>query len=394
MFLAVSGTLNAACSSGATSHTGTTSLGQGGAGDVGVGGSGGIAGAAGVGGGDQGGTGGGATQTPPSCTGAPGAGASCGEQANDDCCATSLVPGGKFQRNFDPVVVKFAPGHYATVSPYRLDTYDVSVGRFRAFLDALPSATPAAGAGAHPKVKGSGWQAAWPLGSAQDIKAAIGVFQAQMNGDGAGVSWTDAPGPNETRPMSGVTWFEAFAFCVWDGGRLPTDIELNFAQSGGDEQRVYPWSVPPTSEVVSAEFAVYTGDAGMGNPTHPDAVGVHPKGRGKWGQLDLTGNVTQFVLDSVSNGALPPTCQDCAQLGDPSVGKVLRGGAFDTNAVWAARVDAIYATTRAADAGVRCARNAPLRVPRTPHAEGSGAEDESRNRDRHWVDRERVPRYR
>jgi formylglycine-generating enzyme required for sulfatase activity len=38
--------------------------------------------------------------------------------------------------------------------------------------------------------------------------------------------WTDAPGANENKPMSCVTWYEAMAFCIWDGGYLPTVNEL------------------------------------------------------------------------------------------------------------------------------------------------------------------------
>src|SRR5262245_9701876 len=61
-----------------------------------------------------------------SCTSLPD---TCGQGGNHDCCESVVVPGGTFNRTNDPAFP-------ATVSSFRLDVYEVSVGRFRAFVDA------------------------------------------------------------------------------------------------------------------------------------------------------------------------------------------------------------------------------------------------------------------
>lgn len=118
-------------------------------------------------------------------------------------------------------------------------------------------------------------------------------------------TWTDTPAGNEHRPMNCVSWYEAMAFCVWDGGYLPTEAEWNYAAAGGDQQRVYPWSSPAGSLTpVDGSHASYwdgtncVGDGAAGCAvTDLVAVGTKPLGDGRCGQSDLAGNVAEWVLD-------------------------------------------------------------------------------------------------
>jgi formylglycine-generating enzyme required for sulfatase activity len=59
---------------------------------------------------------------------------------------------------------------------------------------------------------------------------------------------------NDQYPMNCVNWYEAFAFCIWDGGRLPTEAEWEYAAAGGDENRIYPWG-NDVAEPLPASYA-------------------------------------------------------------------------------------------------------------------------------------------
>lgn len=276
---------------------------------------------------------------PPSCLALA---ASCGPSGVDDCCRAAAVPGGTFARANRVQ----AP---ATLSPFALDVYEVTVGRFRKFVEAgagVRSRAPAVGSGAHPKVATSGWAAAYDARLPESTAALVGQLGC------TGGSYTATAGANESRPISCVSWFVAFAFCVWDGARLPTESESGFAAAGGDEQRVYPWSVPPTSTTIDGTFAVHAQAASR-------PVGsLSPKGDGRWGHADLSGNVWEWTLDGYIEPFVTP-CADCSPAMDGAGLRARRGGGFADSP---GEVNNYYRwgqspTGAQANVGVRCARD-------------------------------------
>lgn len=275
--------------------------------------------------------------------------ATCGAAGGDDCCKSLAVPAGTFNRGYDGILYKEAD-HPATLSGFRLDKYEVTVGRFRAFVEAgmgTQQQPPAEGVGAHPKLARSGWSSDWNGRLAADASA----LKAGLKCDPVFATWTDSPGGNENKPIECLDWYTAFAFCAWDGGRLPTYAEWNYAASGGSEHRYYPWSVPANSEVIDDSYAIYCGGAGV-----PANVGSKsPKGDAKWGQSDLGGNAWEWTLDWSPQQYIMP-CHDCAEVTEGTYRVFLGGSNNDIESTLLSASRHISVPEYQGVIGVRCAR--------------------------------------
>jgi formylglycine-generating enzyme required for sulfatase activity len=253
------------------------------------------------------------------------------------------------------------PEHPAYVSDFYLDAFEVTVARFRRFADEYPASLPAEGAGAHPKIPGTGWRTEWNTRVPQS-RASLDI---DLSCEGTfliwGVDpqpvWTPAPGDHEDYPIMCVDWWLAFAFCAWDGGRLPTEAEWEYAAAGGEDNRLFPWGSsiphwPPWGS--TCENLVCFGD-------FPPTLG-----QGKWGHFNLGGVVEEWVLDSVL-AYMAGACVDCAHgleevtgtASDPYGVGTLRGGSWIHQSAFARA-----ASRRSQDrsyggelAGFRCARS-------------------------------------
>jgi sulfatase modifying factor 1 len=270
--------------------------------------------------------------------------ATCGPSGNGDCCARLPVPGGTFYRSYDGID-NTNRNYPATVSDFYLDKYEITVGRFRQFVEAgkgTQLSPPAAGDGKHPSIDGSGWSSEWNT----KLAPSTGVLMESRLCSGEHPNtWTNTVGANESKPINCLDWYTAFAFCAWDGGRLPTEAEWNYAASGGDEQRLYPW----TGTVIDSSYAVYDVDSAQ------NVGSKSPKGDGKWGHSDLAGNVSEWNLDWYATYTNP--CINCAVL-TVAYGRGLRGGSFIlSQGVPSAKRSAYNPGLLSEDNGVRCARS-------------------------------------
>jgi formylglycine-generating enzyme required for sulfatase activity len=256
------------------------------------------------------------------------------------------------------------------VSGLRLDKYLVTVGRFRQFVAASVAGwTPAVGSGKHVHLNsgqglansgGSGYEPGWDDSDTPWLATTEAVWMSNLNCEPTYQSWTDTPGSNETLPMNCISWYEAYAFCIWDGGFLPSEAEWEYAAAGGSEQREYPWGSTDagTGYLYAISGCDYpAGSTGCTGVMNLAPVGTAALGAGRWGQLDMAGGLSEWTLDWLAPYVTP--CTDCVFLTDYSY-RTAHGGSFgaDTTDIFPwARDDGDLPTDRDAFYGARCARS-------------------------------------
>lgn len=264
----------------------------------------------------------------------------CGKDRRS-CCATEYVRAGEVVRGgLQASQSSPAPSR---VSGFHLGTFEVTVGRFQIFLknyDAWrETGAPHSGAGQHPLHPGSGWNPNWSRRPGDPPERyGLGVDSEEVKAE---VSYCLDADPLlhdvSNQPVNCVSFYEAMAFCIWDGGRLPTDLEWEYAAAGGDENRTYPWGM----SAPNGDFAMYGCISNIGSPCMVPPVGYHVPGAGRFGHLGLAGSVAEWTFDALGE-PLPNPCHDCAtveQIYDANP-RGTRGGS------WNSSVEELKAATR------------------------------------------------
>ena len=288
---------------------------------------------------------------------------SCAE-AGTPGCGMVVVPGGTFTMGSDvncatqaanpACVIAASPAQPGiTVGNFALDAYEVSVARFQAFwAERSASAAPSVLRRQPIPYRGNA-PLAWGS-AAQD--------PAMQADSGVSCNWPPVDAAGKAHPMTCADYWLAQEFCVWDGGRLPTEAEWEYAARGRtvaglSSGRIYPWGdAPPATTCVEAHWNHCAGTDGR----LTRRIDAFPASGGIFG---LAGGVEEWVADSpiAYPGCRISTTNPFCNMASSSQRSV-RGAAFDVTTVSWLRSATRFQSPESSlgnPLGFRCARELP-----------------------------------
>ncbi len=211
-----------------------------------------------------------------------------------------LVTAGTFTMGTDTLFPFMSPAHTVKLSAYYIDKFEVTNKLYMACVDAGKCIAP---------------------------KQINSKTRAEYYGNTS----------FDNYPVIFVTWEMANKYCQeWRYAELPTEAQWEMAASGADfnsQQAIYPWQ----TDTINKSYTNYNRNEG-----DTTTVGKYPLGISPYGTYDMSGNVWEWVRDSINSdspyygdpeGVLNP-------LGAPDNGfKIIRGGGWNNTEDDNLRVD-------------------------------------------------------
>ncbi len=227
------------------------------------------------------------------------------------------VDGGEFMMGSNTQLFDEKPVHKVTLSPFKMDRYEVTYKEFQAFLIENPE---------------------WRKGSVEIDLADLDYLQ---DWDGM-----DYPSEKEKHPVVFISWYAAKAYAEWAGKKLPTEEQWEYAARGGQQGMDYPWGNEFRSYLAQFHRSDIEGTVRVGSYTI-NAFGLN----------DMAGNAREWTADGYE-------LYQESEASDPLPNinnhwKVVRGGS------WKSNIDKLKVSTREkvppnrslADLGFRCVVN-------------------------------------
>ncbi len=286
-----------------------------------------------------------------SCTGTP-TPAGCGLVAIVGGTFTMGVPTSCTRTPDATCAVDAAPEQSGiTVGNFTLDAYEVTVDRFRAFWREREASASPTVLRANPIRYRNNPSIAWG-DAAQDPLPLNSLC-----------NWSMTDANVAAHPMNCFDWWLAQEFCAWDGGRLPTEAEWEYAARGRTVSglvtgRLYPWgSTPPSAACDLAHWNNCPGTDGR-RTRRVDAFAASASLYG------LAGSVWEWTAD---NHGLYPSCRASTTnplCSNSATGRrVARGGSWnlidEVQNLRSASRGTDWPALRGFHVGIRCARDAP-----------------------------------
>ncbi|WP_443050549.1 formylglycine-generating enzyme family protein [Streptomyces sp. NBC_00286] len=275
------------------------------------------------------------------------------------------LPGGTFRMGGEDADANPGDGEgpirEVTVGPFEIDTRCVTNERFAAFVDATGYRTDAERFG-------------WSYVFARFLPGELRKVSPRPEGTPwwcgvQGAYWAAPEGPGSEldgrwdHPVVHVSWGDALAFCRWEGSRLPTEAEWEYAARGGLDQKRFPWGdeLTPGGEhrcnIWQGRFPFRnTAEDGYKGTAPVDAF--PPNG---FGLFNTSGNVWEWCADwwGTDHGTGPHTDPTGPEQG---TARVMRGGSYLCHDSYCNRYRVAARTSNTPDSsvgnlGFRCVRD-------------------------------------
>ncbi len=130
----------------------------------------------------------------------------------------------------------------------------------------------------------------------------------------------------DDQPVVCVDWFQARAFSVWAGGRLPSEAEWEYAARSAGKSRDYPWGdeLPTCERASMSEHDLPNCGLDLTSP-----VCSKPKGNTDQGLCDMAGLVWQWTQDWYHDSYEGAPRDGSAWETPAGFARVARGGSYD-----------------------------------------------------------------
>ena len=236
------------------------------------------------------------------------------------------IPAGEFTMGLDEMqaLEDERPMHLVWVDRFSMDLHEVATAQYAEFLSATHRPAP--------------WQ--WHE---------MDLLQAR------------------DRPVIGVDWSDADAYCRWKGKRLPTEAEWEKSARGTDG-RLYPWG----NQVPRKDLANFALGARFSYSQVLMPVQSYEFGKSPYGLYHMAGNVWEWVQDWYAVNYYEVSPERNPQGPEQGQLKVLRGGSWSDLPKYLLTYGRfrLPPETRNSYTGFRCARSSEITI-RRQHAHRS-----------------------
>ena len=235
----------------------------------------------------------------------------------------AMIPGGTFLMGGESGLPREAPLHEVFVSPFYLDTHEVTNDAFAAFVAATGFVSEAERWG-------------WSLGFDPTAETTERVRGAEWWVKVDRADWRHPLGPESSieglgdYPVVQVSWNDAVAYCDWAGKRLPTEAEWEFAARGGLSDTIYPWGNELELDgrlMANTWNGIFPmSDSGADGYASLSPVGIYPPNG--YGLYDVGGNVWEWCEDWFQGNYYRRSPRENPRGPAQGIEKVLRGGSW------------------------------------------------------------------